>query len=125
MASDKQAQAVAKTTRVQLLAPGGLRTTGNRTGQQWDAPNGWAPLQWIAIAGLGRYDRGDLARTIASRWIGTVARTYSETGRMLEKYDVEEQLPGGGGEYALQDGFGWTNGVASAILGRFPDLEPN
>lgn len=122
MASTNQAQAVAGITQAQLIAPGGLRTTQNRTGQQWDAPNGWAPLQWIAIVGLERNGHEDLARMIASRWIATVTRTYDETGRMLEKYDVEERLPGGGGEYALQDGFGWTNGVASAILDRYPPL---
>lgn len=123
MASTGQSEAIAAITRAQLLAPGGLRTTRNSTGQQWDDPNGWAPLQWIAIAGLERNGHEDLAWTIASRWIETVGRTYGETGKMLEKYDVEERLPGGGGEYKLQDGFGWTNGVTSAILDRYPALD--
>ncbi len=121
-ASAEQARAMAATVRRQLLAPGGLRTTTLRTGQQWDSPNGWAPLQWIAIDGLARYGEKELAREIARRWIGTVATAYAETGKMLEKYDVEEHRPGGGGEYPLQDGFGWTNGVVSAILERYPDL---
>ncbi len=120
MASIGQARAVANTIRDKLIAPGGLRTTNLRTGQQWDAPNGWAPLQWVAIDGLERYGHKDLAHNIATRWIKTVEVTYHETGKMLEKYDVEEHLPGGGGEYPLQDGFGWTNGVASAILDRYP-----
>lgn len=120
-ASAEQAKAVAATVRTRLLAPGGLRTTEVRTGQQWDAPNGWAPLQWIAVQGLLLHDQ-PLARDIAKRWMDTVARTYAETGKMLEKYDVEERKPGGGGEYPLQDGFGWTNGVASALLDRYPDL---
>lgn len=124
MASPAQAKAVAATTRDKLTAAGGLRTTGSRTGQQWDAPNGWAPLQWVAIDGLGRYGEQDLARDIASRWIRTVSVTYHDTGKMLEKYDVEEQRPGGGGEYPLQDGFGWTNGVTSAILERYPTIAP-
>lgn len=124
MSSQVQAKAVATTTRAKLVAPGGLRTTGTRNGQQWDAPNGWAPLQWVAIDGLGRYGEQDLARDIASRWIKTVNVTYNETGKMLEKYDVEEQRPGGGGEYPLQDGFGWTNGVTSAILERYPTIKP-
>ncbi|WP_267221793.1 alpha,alpha-trehalase TreA [Novosphingobium clariflavum] len=124
MASPAQAKAVAATTRGKLVAPGGLRTTGTHTGQQWDAPNGWAPLQWVAVDGLGRYDEQDLARDIAGRWIKTVSVTYNETGKMLEKYDVEEQRPGGGGEYPLQDGFGWTNGVTSAILERYPTIAP-
>ncbi len=124
MASPAQAKAVAETTRGKLVAPGGLRTTGTRNGQQWDAPNGWAPLQWVAIDGLGHYDQQDLARDIAGRWIKTVNVTYRETGKMLEKYDVEEQRPGGGGEYPLQDGFGWTNGVTSVILDRYPSITP-
>jgi alpha,alpha-trehalase len=124
IATQEQAAAVAETTRELLLASGGLRTTQIRTGQQWDAPNGWAPLQWIAIDGLARYNEAELAHEIARRWINTVDRTWGETGRMLEKYDVEEQKIGGGGEYETQDGFGWTNGVTAAILERYPDLEP-
>lgn len=124
MASQQQADAVAETTGAELVAQGGLRTTRNRSGQQWDTPNGWAPLQWIAVDGLARYGHGALAKTIADRWLHTVARTYAETGKMLEKYDVEERKPGGGGEYPLQDGFGWTNGITSALMTRYPDIDP-
>ncbi len=36
---------------------------------------------------------------------------------MTEKYDVVDvQRRAGGGEYPTQDGFGWTNGVALALL---------
>lgn len=120
-ANAQQASAVAATVRARLIAPGGLRTTSNRTGQQWDTPNGWAPLQWVAIDGLGAYGQRELAQDIARRWLATVDRAYRATGKMLEKYDVEEQVPGGGGEYPLQDGFGWTNGVTSALLTRYPE----
>jgi alpha,alpha-trehalase len=122
IATQSQADAVAQTTKDKLLAEGGLRTTLARTGQQWDRPNGWAPLQWIAIDGLARYGHTELAHEIARRWVGTVARTWGETGKLLEKYDVEERKSGGGGEYPTQDGFGWTNGVTSALLERYPDL---
>ncbi len=125
LASREQARRVAATVRSRLLAPGGLRTTLTVTGQQWDAPNGWAPLQWIAIDGMARHGETALAREIATRWLATVDRSYRETGRLLEKYDVETRRPGGGGEYALQDGFGWTNGVTSALLERYPDLDPD
>ncbi|HEU0066649.1 MAG TPA: alpha,alpha-trehalase TreA [Sphingomonas sp.] len=121
-ASPAQARVVAAHVRRVLLAPGGVRTTTVRTGQQWDAPNGWAPLQWIAVEGLARYGEQALAREVAQRWMATVARTYAETGKMLEKYDIEERRAGGGGEYPLQDGFGWTNGVSSALLERYPGL---
>lgn len=124
VASQHQADAVAAVVDARLLVPGGLLTTAVRTGQQWDSPNGWAPLQWIAIDGLARYGHTILARQIARRWIATVDRPYGDTGKLLEKYDVVEDKPGGGGEYPLQDGFGWTNGVTSALLDRFPDLDP-
>jgi alpha,alpha-trehalase len=124
-ASTDQAKAVAAFTKARLTAPGGLRTTDVRTGQQWDAPNGWAPLQWVGIAGLVRSGYDEQAHALAGRWVSTVDRTYRETGKLLEKYDVEEQRPGGGGEYPTQDGFGWTNGVTSAIIHQWPDLDPS
>ena len=116
LARPDQASAVAQLVRTQLLAPGGLRTTPLRTGQQWDDPNGWAPLQWIGYEGLMRYEQADLAGAIAKRWLATVQAAHDATGKMLEKYDVETHAPGGGGEYPLQDGFGWTNGVTRAFL---------
>ena len=115
-ASRAQADAVALLVEKQLLAAGGLRTTLVESGEQWDAPNGWAPLHWISIAGLRQYGHTALAREIADRWLATVARHYAATGQLLEKYDVERGTAGGGGEYAVQDGFGWTNGVTAALL---------
>lgn len=124
--TNTQAHQVAIATREQLLESGGLRTTTSHTGQQWDAPNGWAPLQWIAVTGLKRYGETNLAREIATRWIATVCRTYLETGKLVEKYDVEKIQPGGGGEYPLQDGFGWTNGVTRALLSDYaPTNQPD
>ncbi len=125
LASRDQGRSVAATVRAQLVAPGGLRTTLTRTSQQWDAPNGWAPLQWIAVDGLARYGEHAAAREIARRWIATVDRNFRESGKLLEKYNIEQHQPGGGGEYPLQDGFGWTNGVASALLERYPELDPD
>ena len=117
----ERARLVASTVKAELLAPGGVRTTKLETGQQWDMPNGWAPLQWIAAFGLRRYGERTIAANIASRWIATVEREYCASGRMLEKYDIEQIRPGGGGEYPAQDGFGWTNGVTQklAIMSDF------
>ncbi len=112
----RQAEAMADLVKRELLAPGGLRTTTIRTGQQWDMPNGWAPLQWVAVKGFIRYGHLELGRTIAGRWTSTVRRDYENFGCLFEKYDVERQLPGRGGEYPVQSGFGWTNGVARAFL---------
>ncbi len=115
MTKAARAASVAATIERHLLAPGGLRTTVRDTGQQWDRPNGWAPLQWIAVAGLDRSGHAPLADTIARRFLTTVEREYAASGKLVEKYDVEAVRPGGGGEYALQDGFGWTNGVTRAL----------
>jgi alpha,alpha-trehalase len=122
VADIEQADAVGGVTQVRLLKEGGIVTTNISSGQQWDAPNGWPPLQWIAVSGLRRYDQPALAHEIARRWLETVQRVFANKGKLVEKYDVEHNLPGGGGEYPLQDGFGWTNGVTRALLGLYPDL---
>ncbi len=120
-ASPAQAASVARTTRRRLLKGGGVVTTTRNTGQQWDAPNGWAPLQWIAVAGFNAYGETALAEEIACRWTVNVARAYRESGKLVEKYDVMNTgRSGGGGEYPLQDGFGWTNGVTRKLLALYP-----
>lgn len=112
IANQEQAASVAKILEEKFLRPGGLVTTLSNSGQQWDAPNGWAPLQWIAYRGLANYGHTELAEKIRQRWLETCEKTYAATGKMMEKYDVENpDAPGGGGEYPNQDGFGWTNGV--------------
>jgi len=117
LATQPHADRVAKVVRAQLLKPGGLVTTTITSGQQWDAPNGWAPLQWIAAKGLADYGSRDLGRTIARRWMNNVVAAYRRTGKLMEKYDVvDPSLVGGGGEYPGQDGFGWTNGVSRKML---------
>nr|WP_321360535.1 alpha,alpha-trehalase TreF [uncultured Hyphomonas sp.] len=121
LATQAQADRTAARTEDCLLAPGGLRTTLIQSGEQWDWPNGWAPLQWIAIKGLQRYGHVRLAREIARRWCATVQRSYAETGYLHEKYDVEECHVGGGGEYLPQLGFGWTNGVTAALLDQLAE----
>ena len=116
IASQDQANKTVETLQ-DFIHPGGLVTTLHHSGQQWDAPNGWAPLQWIAFDGLCNYGFHDLAMDIASGWIDNVKRIFQTTGKMLEKYNVEDiTLPAGGGEYPVQDGFGWTNGVFLKLL---------
>lgn len=119
LATQEQADSVAEILRNDFLKPGGLTTTLLETGQQWDAPNGWAPLQWIAYIGLKNYGHFDLADTIRNRWLDTVRNVYLKTGKMTEKYNVfHHSSSAGGGEYENQDGFGWTNGVFMAMNGE-------
>ncbi|MFT5765256.1 MAG: alpha,alpha-trehalase [Saprospiraceae bacterium] len=117
MAEQYQADSVAKVIERDFLQPGGVTSTLNKTSQQWDAPNGWAPLQWISIQGLRNYEHTALADTIKTRWVDVNVAVYKQTGKMVEKYNVYELgLEGGGGEYPVQDGFGWTNGVLLRLL---------
>jgi len=113
--ADQGKHVVARLER-DFLKPGGFVTTNFASGQQWDSPNGWPPLEWLTMEGVRRYGRGDLADKAASRWLALIKRTYEATGRMMEKYDVvNTKKKAGGGEYPTQDGFGWTNGVALAL----------
>jgi alpha,alpha-trehalase len=66
---------------------------------------------------LRNYGHYRLADEIKRRWVATNLKVFSEKGKMVEKYNVVQhgQL-GGGGEYPLQDGFGWTNGVLATLL---------
>ncbi len=116
-AAQDRADKMATVTRAQLLKAGGLTTTNVKTGQQWDAPNGWAPLQWVATEGLQNYGHKDLAMEVTWRFLTNVQHTYNREKKLVEKYDVTSTgTGGGGGEYPLQDGFGWTNGVTLKML---------
>jgi len=116
IAGEAEAASVAKMIEKDFLKPGGVVTTLVKNGQQWDSPNGWAPLQWITIEGLRRYGYDELADSISQRWIALNDRVFKKTHKMVEKYNVTggDGL-GSGGEYVLQDGFGWTNGVYVAL----------
>lgn len=120
-ATQAQADAVAEILKTKFLQPGGLVTTLTTSGEQWDAPNGWAPMQWMAIAGLENYGHSKLAAEIAHRWIHLNVAVHARTGRLMEKYNVVDlSLPAGGGEYPTQDGFGWTNGVLLKLIRSYP-----
>jgi alpha,alpha-trehalase len=123
LASKPQAAAVAATVSRDLLKAGGIVTTPLMSGQQWDAPNGWPPLQWIGVSGLRHYAIVPLADSVACRWMVSVNRVYAESGKLVEKYDVMTTgRVGGGGEYPLQDGFGWTNGVMRKLMALYPQF---
>ncbi|WOZ79277.1 alpha,alpha-trehalase [Kosakonia sacchari] len=116
-AAKDRADKVASAAKERLLKPGGIATTTVNSGQQWDAPNGWAPLQWVATAGLQNYDQQKLAMEVSWRFLTNVQHTYDREKKLVEKYDVSTTgTGGGGGEYPLQDGFGWTNGVTLKML---------
>jgi len=114
VACDEQAKQVAKLIEQDFLKDGGVVTTITDTPQQWDSPNGWAPLQWFSVKGLNNYGFSGLSKRIMQNWLTMVEQDFAQNKCLLEKYNVcEPQLKAGGGEYAVQQGFGWTNGVTS------------
>lgn len=117
IATEEQAERVAQCIHRDFLKAGGWVTSNFDTGQQWDGPNGWAPLQWITYCGLERYGYHDQAQAGANRWIENNIAIYWKHGRLLEKYNVVSSgLAGTGGEYEVQDGFGWTNAVLLRLM---------
>jgi alpha,alpha-trehalase len=122
VANQHQAEMEAQTVRRKLLKPGGIATTLVVSGQQWDHPNGWAPLQWIAVVGLKNYSEVHLAEAIAKRWSCETLDGYQMSRILVEKYNLMTGHAGGGGEYAVQIGFGWTNGVLRALASSYPTL---
>lgn len=112
LADAEQAGFVKKNIQEKFVKDGGVTTSLYMTGEQWDAPNGWPPLQFTAVRGLLNYHYDSLAADIAGRWMKLNEKVFASTGKMMEKYNVYDlNIEGGGGEYPTQDGFGWANGV--------------
>ncbi|MEM9361488.1 MAG: alpha,alpha-trehalase TreF [Bacteroidota bacterium] len=124
LATSEQAEKTKEVLADKFLKDGGLVTTLEYSEQQWDAPNGWAPLQWIAVKGLLNYGYESEAKEIMTRWLTLNEKVFKNTGKMMEKYNVEDlSLLSGGGEYETQDGFGWTNGVALGFKHILEELD--
>ncbi|MEF8816072.1 MAG: trehalase family glycosidase [Salinibacter sp.] len=120
LAADSQAAATAETLW-RLEAPGGVLTSTRRTGNQWDAPFGWAPLQMMAVEGLRRYGYGAAADRLSAKFVGLVHKEFQEHGVILEKYDLvqRESDVSAGIQYGYSEnviGFGWTNAVVLRLL---------
>jgi len=100
----------------------GVPTSLITSGQQWDFPSGWAPMNWMVITGLKAIGQIEVAKTLAAKWIARNYLIYKQSGRMYEKYNVVTECLRSkveAGEYELQEGFGWTNGVILDLLQTF------
>lgn len=108
-----------------LKYKGGFPTSLNTTGQQWDFPNGWPPLQYMAIWGMSQSQNQKLqqeAFALAKEWVNSSWMAWNRSRNMYEKYSTETPGKGGsGGEYGVQEGFGWTNGVVLELLNKYGD----
>eukprot|EP00092_Neocalanus_flemingeri_P028461 GFUD01030905.1.p1 GENE.GFUD01030905.1~~GFUD01030905.1.p1 ORF type:complete len:578 (+),score=170.64 GFUD01030905.1:384-2117(+) len=109
-----------------LNQSGGVPSSLLRTNQQWDLPNVWPPLVEMTVTALENTQTTSgrqLAKEVAGKYLRNVYKSFANTGAIFEKYNCEEEgKPGGGGEYDVQEGFGWTNGVTLSLLAKYPSL---
>lgn len=105
--------------------PGGLQTSTTRSGSQWDAPFGWAPMQIIAVTGLRRYGYDSAANRISVKFLSLILKEFKEHNTIVEKYDVERrdsQISSGlrFGYTSNEIGFGWTNAAFLELYAGLP-----
>jgi alpha,alpha-trehalase len=108
--------------------PGGLETSTSETGNQWDAPFGWAPLELIAVEGMRRYGYGRDADRVSKEFLSLVLDQYRSSGTIVEKYDVVRRSTETGGHIRFgyrsnEVGFGWTNAAFTALLDELPVVD--
>jgi alpha,alpha-trehalase len=125
IASADQAERVVRNLHV-FEQPGGLQTSMRRTGDQWDAPFGWAPLQWIAVEGLRRYGYRSEADRVSRSFLSMIQQEFVRHGTIEEKYDVVRRQSDVSktlrfGYHTNEAGFGWTNAVFTTL---FDELSP-
>jgi alpha,alpha-trehalase len=113
---------------------GGLSTTAKKPHiqmpmpTQWAYPNGWAPLELIAIEAMERYGYHVAAERVARKWINANLVKFEHDGDFYEKYNVvdinDEPVEG---VYPSQTGFGWTNAVFVRLCNKYlrPDEMPH
>eukprot|EP00958_Prasinococcus_capsulatus_P005921 scaffold569_cov408-Prasinococcus_capsulatus_cf.AAC.15 len=102
-----------------LLQVGGVATSLVESGEQWDFPNAWPPLQHMLIEGLSQTNsKGrELGSRLAKTWLDANREAYRASGHMHEKLRCDQAGDiGKGGEYVPQIGFGWSNGVVLALM---------
>jgi alpha,alpha-trehalase len=110
---------------------GGLQTSTNVSGNQWDAPFGWAPMQLIAVKGLRRYGYAKEADRITANFLSMILKDFIEHNTIVEKYDVERRSSqlGAGIKFGYETnviGFGWTNAAFTELYAELPEREkPN
>jgi len=94
--------------------------------QQWDYPNVWPPLVEVLVTSLMNLNSTkarNAAQEVAESYLRNVYASFQGKEIMYEKYNCEQiGKAGAGGEYPVQEGFGWSNGVTMSLLDTFPNL---
>jgi alpha,alpha-trehalase len=102
---------------------GGLETSTEVSGSQWDAPYGWAPLEMIAVEALRRYGYAKEADRISEKFLSLVLDEFLRTHTIVEKYDVvrrSSDVRVGFGYRSNEIGFGWTNAAFTELYAELP-----
>lgn len=110
---------------------GGIPCSHLESGEQWDFPNVWAPIQFYYIRFYLALSEGqkdspwrEKALEVGEKFYKSTSMGYERHGQFFEKYHASDiGAPGGGGEYWVQEGFGWTNGVLLWIFSVFDEGE--
>jgi alpha,alpha-trehalase len=114
-------------------APGGILTSTRVTGNQWDAPFGWAPLQMMAVGGLRRFGYHADADRVSRKFLSMVVEDFEAHGVIVEKYDVRRRSSdiAAGVRFGYSTnvvGFGWTNAafvdLLAGLSGEHADAKP-
>ncbi|KAJ1883267.1 hypothetical protein H4R99_000590 [Coemansia sp. RSA 1722] len=126
-------------SKVLLQSPGGIPATLINSGQQWDFPQAWPPLQYVIMQGALATGNSAMASAVAQSYVNSVFCAWyntggyipevlaqlpglNDTGHIFEKFNSQlVGKQGTGGEYTVQAGFGWTNGVLLWSLDKFGD----
>ena len=124
IASKEQAAQVVRNLS-KFERPGGLQTSANQSGSQWDAPFGWAPLEMIAIPALRRCGYREDADRTSVEFLSLVQQEFAKHGTIVEKYDVVRRSANLTGEvrfgYSSNEvGFGWTNAAFTTLYDALP-----
>lgn len=124
-----QAQAEKVVARLSdFMRLGGLLTSLETTGCQWDAPFSWAPLIFMASRGLRAYGFEKEAQDVAVRFMELAAAEFDRTGQLFEKYDVVNLTADVTGKISYgyptnEVGFGWTNGVMAEFMADWDQMK--
>ena len=95
--------------------------------RQWEHPNGWAPHQVLAWAGLARFGFHTERQRLAYKWLYMITRNAADyAGTVPEKFDVVRRTHrvyaeygnvGTEFRYITDEGFGWMNASYQVGLG--------
>jgi alpha,alpha-trehalase len=94
--------------------PGGLSMSNFNSGLQWDEPFGWAPTNWVSVAGLEAMGFREDARRIARDFDATIDAGFAKDGTIREKFNVvsgSSNVQVTAGYKSNEIGFGWSNAV--------------